>query len=328
MKQNKDEIILILKNTVNQLNNVIEKINQESVTNLPEQNVVSNLVQNTNELLNSLDSQTATIKPQINSDKQANLIQESPPKAKLKNSRKKAKKASFMAKILTLIKSFLFNPFIVIGIFILAIALYFFPNLEIFKQVKEAFNKTVSEEIKIVEKPAELNITEETKPNDNALEKQAEKQLENQVKSEDDNQLENEIKEEVKITETHPELPELITPEESALKEEIILTPESGLTPEQNLIASIQNQVLEITQKYADGLISKINANFGSGDLTITINDSWYEITENQQDKLAQEVFKKAQKLDFYKIKIIDNQSNLIARNPIVGNEIIILRRY
>jgi len=38
-------------------------------------------------------------------------------------------------------------------------------------------------------------------------------------------------------------------------------TPTLELTPE-NLIASIENQVAEITDRYADGLIQSIQANF------------------------------------------------------------------
>jgi len=41
-------------------------------------------------------------------------------------------------------------------------------------------------------------------------------------------------------------------------------TPTLELTPEQNLIASIENQVAEITDRYADGLIQSIQANFQS----------------------------------------------------------------
>jgi len=49
------------------------------------------------------------------------------------------------------------------------------------------------------------------------------------------------------------------------------------LTPEQNLIASIENQVAEITDSYADGLIQSIQANF-QGSLTIKVGDDWYNL--------------------------------------------------
>jgi len=41
-------------------------------------------------------------------------------------------------------------------------------------------------------------------------------------------------------------------------------TPTLELTPEQNLIASIENQVAEITDRYADGLIQSIQATSAS----------------------------------------------------------------
>lgn len=313
MKQNKDETILALKNTINQLNNVIEKINSESLTNLPNQNIVNNLIKDTNDLCYSLDNQTSEIKAKISYENQADFVQEIQTN-KVKYSRKKTRKVSFLSKILSQIKSFIFKPVILIAVVLVAIALFVFPNLEIFNDVKKVANKPILKE-EIVEKTPEVIITKETIINDNTLEKQAE------------NQLENEIKEDVKIIESPRELPELIAQEESPFIEEIISPPEASLTPEQNLIVSIKNQVSEITKKYGDALILGIKANLGQAYLTITINDSWYEIKDNQQNKLAQEISEKAKKLDFYKLKIIDNKDNIIARNPLVGNEMIIFKR-
>jgi len=53
-------------------------------------------------------------------------------------------------------------------------------------------------------------------------------------------------------------------------------TPTFELTPEQNLIASIENQVAEITG-YADGLIQSIRQLPGRS--TIKVGDDWYNPT-------------------------------------------------
>lgn len=104
-------------------------------------------------------------------------------------------------------------------------------------------------------------------------------------------------------------------------------TPTIELTPEQALIAAIENQVAEISDRIASGLIKSIQANFRTSYLTVKISDDWYTLKESQQDKLAAEILQRSQELDFTHLEIIDSQDRLIARNPVVGTEIVIFKR-
>ncbi|MBD0386383.1 MAG: hypothetical protein ICV54_07615 [Nostoc sp. C3-bin3] len=104
-------------------------------------------------------------------------------------------------------------------------------------------------------------------------------------------------------------------------------TPTIELTPEQALIAAIENQVAEISDRIASGLIKSIQANFRTSNLTVKISDDWYTLPESQQDKLAAEILQRSQELDFTHLEIIDSQDKLIARNPVVGNEMVIFKR-
>ncbi|MBE8971094.1 hypothetical protein IQ277_34320 [Nostocales cyanobacterium LEGE 12452] len=104
-------------------------------------------------------------------------------------------------------------------------------------------------------------------------------------------------------------------------------TPIIELTPEQALIAAIENQVAEISDRIASGLIKSIQANFRTSNLTVKISDDWYTLKESQQDKLAAEILQRSQELDFTHLEIIDSQNTLIARNPVVGTEIVIFKR-
>ncbi|MEH2061319.1 MAG: hypothetical protein V7K50_03455 [Nostoc sp.] len=104
-------------------------------------------------------------------------------------------------------------------------------------------------------------------------------------------------------------------------------TPIIELTPEQALIAAIENQVAEISDRIASGLIKSIQANFRTSNLTVKISDDWYTLKESQQDKLAAEILQRSQELDFTHLEIIDSLNRLIARNPVVGNEIVIFKR-
>ncbi len=113
------------------------------------------------------------------------------------------------------------------------------------------------------------------------------------------------------VAETTPPLPE----------------PEIVLTPEQSLIAAIENQVAEMSDRFAPGLIQSIHANFRTSSLTIKINDDWFNLEQSEQEKLATEMLQRSKELDFSHLDIIDTQGRLVARNPVVGTEIIIFQR-
>ncbi|MBE9005382.1 hypothetical protein IQ259_10080 [Fortiea sp. LEGE XX443] len=134
------------------------------------------------------------------------------------------------------------------------------------------------------------------------------------------------------LPEPEPEVTPTPTPEPEATlpptpEPEPVPTPAVELTPEQILIASIENQVAEISDRFASGLIQSIQANFRTSNLTVKINDDWYTLKESQQDKLASEILQRSQELNFSHLEILDSQDRLIARNPIVGNQIIIFKR-
>ena len=123
--------------------------------------------------------------------------------------------------------------------------------------------------------------------------------------------------------------PEVQTPPPPTPEPEPIPTPTPAieLTPEQALIAAIENQVAEISDRIASGLIKSIQANFRTSNLTVKISNDWYTLKESQQDKLAGEILQRSQELDFTHLEIIDSQNRLIARNPVVGTEIVIFKR-
>jgi hypothetical protein len=99
------------------------------------------------------------------------------------------------------------------------------------------------------------------------------------------------------------------------------------LTPEQVLIAAIENRVSEVSDTIEDGLVKSIQANFRNSSLVVTINNNWYSLKNSQQDKLAADMFQRARELDFSRLEIFDSQDILVARNPVVGNEMIIFQR-
>ncbi|ANV83772.1 hypothetical protein AWQ21_04885 [Picosynechococcus sp. PCC 7003] len=104
--------------------------------------------------------------------------------------------------------------------------------------------------------------------------------------------------------------------------------PPKPLTPEQRLIAAIQAQLDEVTQPYGDNIVRTIQADFETNTLRITVGDAWYLLREGLQDRLGMEVLDLAQLLDFKKMVVEDLAGNFVARNPVVGDRLVIVRRY
>ncbi len=113
-------------------------------------------------------------------------------------------------------------------------------------------------------------------------------------------------------------IPELIAPTP---------TPEVELTPEQSLIASIQEQITQASKNFSDGLIQSVKANFAGGSLIVQVKDDWYSLGQSKQDKLAQKLRDESQQLDFTHLEITDSQGTLLARSPVVGDNMIVFKR-
>ncbi len=126
------------------------------------------------------------------------------------------------------------------------------------------------------------------------------------------------------IVETPPQLdvPELPQPIKN------VPPSQPKLTPEQSLIAAIQKEVTELTNQYSEGLIGKIEANFLRSRLIVTIGEQWYSLSNQEQDNLATNILERARSLDFRKLELVDTTGELIARSPVVGNDVIILQRH
>lgn len=133
--------------------------------------------------------------------------------------------------------------------------------------------------------------------------------------------------------ENSPTAPEEISPPEEEIVVEpapapVAPQPPAPLTPEQRLVAAIQRQVDDVTQPYGDNIVRGIEANFDAGILSITVGDAWYLLKAGLQDRLGAEVLNLAQLLDFQKLRVEDLEGNFVAREPVVGDTLVIYRRY
>lgn len=140
----------------------------------------------------------------------------------------------------------------------------------------------------------------------------------------------NEIIEDLAPEPTPPEAiatpPELIAPE-PAQPIELEPPPKPVLSPEQSLIAAIQQEITDLTAQYPDSLVLAIEPNFLSSQLTVTLSTDWYQLNPQQQDGLANTIWQRSQKLAFRKLNLMNPTGSLIARNPVVGSQMIVIER-
>ncbi len=124
-----------------------------------------------------------------------------------------------------------------------------------------------------------------------------------------------------------PEPPKPVDISPSPVKPSPPPSPPLKMTPEQTLIARIQDQVAAISNQYVSGLIQSVQANFRSSRLIVSVSDGWYGLSRSQQDKLADEILHRTQALDFIKLELVNSEGTLLARSPVVGSEMVILQR-
>jgi hypothetical protein len=106
-----------------------------------------------------------------------------------------------------------------------------------------------------------------------------------------------------------------------------ITKPEPKLTPEQSLVAAIQEEIGALTSRYPEGLISTVEVDFVGGRLTVFVGDSWYGLKPVQQDKFADSIWRRSADLDFRRLEVKDANGTLIARSPVIGDKPVIVAR-
>ncbi|AGF52567.1 sll0066 [Synechocystis sp. PCC 6803] len=100
--------------------------------------------------------------------------------------------------------------------------------------------------------------------------------------------------------------------------------PLAPLTPEQSLLAVIQRELVDLEGLYPPQLMERIEPNFLASRLTLTVGDSWQELSPKQQQTLLDALWQRAQKLSFRRLWIYDLKGDLIARSPVVGQDMVV----
>lgn len=97
--------------------------------------------------------------------------------------------------------------------------------------------------------------------------------------------------------------------------------------PEQKQIINVQTQVAQVFDQYSPDLIQSVQANFQAERLVIQVSDRWFELSQSEQNQLGTDALERSRKLNFPKLEIRDQKDQLLAREPVVGSNIIVLQR-
>ena len=117
---------------------------------------------------------------------------------------------------------------------------------------------------------------------------------------------------------TLPEAPESIEP---------IVPEPPKLTPEQIFLVSIQNQIDDLANQYGGGIVESLKFDFSSNLLIAELNNDWYDMTQEEQDELVNQMFEEVQDLDFNKLALINTKGRMVARTSVINSNMIILER-
>ncbi len=103
-------------------------------------------------------------------------------------------------------------------------------------------------------------------------------------------------------------------------------TPEI-LNPDAQKRAKLRQDLDVIAGSLIDNPIVGIRPQFNSHFLAITLSDRWYATPESTQDNLANSLLVIAQVKGFTQIQLEGSDGAVLARNPVVGDGMIILQR-
>lgn len=100
--------------------------------------------------------------------------------------------------------------------------------------------------------------------------------------------------------------------------------PEPVLSSEK--LARIQEKLAQTAEPYGETLIASVQPKIRHH-LTLTLDDRWYRLPTESQDQLVRDLWNRSRQLDYAQLEILDLEDQRIARSPVVGEEMLILKR-
>ncbi|MEM8718243.1 MAG: hypothetical protein AAGE84_02890 [Cyanobacteria bacterium P01_G01_bin.39] len=107
----------------------------------------------------------------------------------------------------------------------------------------------------------------------------------------------------------------------------VTIEPKLSFTPEQTLISALKTKVAQLPQDYPAELIDSLKVDLAHNSLQVNLSDQWYQLDESSQDAIANQMLQRSRVFSFEQLQLKDPADILVARNPVIGQEIVILER-
>ncbi|WP_448524386.1 hypothetical protein [Parathermosynechococcus lividus] len=91
--------------------------------------------------------------------------------------------------------------------------------------------------------------------------------------------------------------------------------------------ATVRQQLLAICDRYSNALDPTLTLNPSDHRLDLMLAAGWYDLSAAKQDQLAQALWQQAHDLGYTTVVITDTQGQPLVREPVVGNNAIVVRR-
>jgi hypothetical protein len=312
----KIETIKLLNDSIDRLESTIKEISQNSAKKLPSSDSINNLINTTQELADSVVPPPTiktvveeTASEEIKPIPAAKVKPTPPPNPQPKKTPVKLNTQAIAKNKQKQNRSLIMIGVIAIAIFAIAIIWLYLP------QIKATFVPSPS-----VEAP-KVVIEREIQPLPEAVDIPV-----SDPQSSSDQTKTTEVNIEPETPELIPIPQDLTSPGRVKNLKVKTIEPELTFTPEQSLVAALQTKLAEITANYDSDLFKTIQVDLPANSLAIAITDGWYKLNESSQNKLANEILQRSRQLNFKKLQLQDAQGTVVARNPVVGDRVIIIQ--
>lgn len=96
---------------------------------------------------------------------------------------------------------------------------------------------------------------------------------------------------------------------------------------QQRLEQAVASAIPAETPAPPQGFIASVRPDGNGKGLTLILEPNWYQLEAEQQEAIAATLWGQRNDLNFQQLTLEDAQGKTIARNPVVGDQMVILRR-
>jgi hypothetical protein len=101
-----------------------------------------------------------------------------------------------------------------------------------------------------------------------------------------------------------------------------------AISPEAELVQSVQSKLQAVASKYPAGLISNLELAEEQQLAMVVVSNQWFNLTPAQRQQTAQSLWQQAVDYQMTRLEVRAMDDRLLARSPVVGGEAIVLDNF